>query len=200
MRFPKEWRGCLINKDNTVLKASSITDIPKNIEIAVFNGDFTSKYHIVDMQIKGICKCIYNTTKGDEITEYEGIEFNSPSGSSIFNFSLIKPFLQKKSVIYLPGDNKPIIIQNKNYCVMVSPVLPDEFITDYTANVSIIDHDWKEERVQNNYVIRAVRDGNKVRIWDLFSNTGNSYLKHEMSYKKFQSVMNEKETLVNAFC
>lgn len=64
---------------------------------------------------------------------------------------------------------------------------------------NIIDGDWKEERHYKDYIIRAIRHGSKVEIWDLFPSTGGAYLKQTISYKKYLSIMDIKETLCNAF-
>ncbi len=64
---------------------------------------------------------------------------------------------------------------------------------------NIMDKDWKEETHYKNYVIRAIRYGSNVEIWDLFPVTGGSYLKHTITYKKYLSIMDKHGSLCAAF-
>lgn len=120
-----KYPGCLFNQNNTILKTDSFDNIPNVIKQTTFcNGIIKDSCLITDIT-KGICQIV----ERKKITnEYIGIEFKNSNDSTIIDMSLIKPFMQKTSKYYLLGNNCPLLIQNKNYIVMIASVLPDYFI------------------------------------------------------------------------
>lgn len=131
MKFiQSKYEGCLLNLSNTVLKTSDIKNLPSFVRNIVFSNfyDMTDERLLSTIQ-KGTFK--YKQNGINDISE-SVFQVSSNYGVSYFSPNLIKPFLQKGSKFYLAKDCNPVLIVNKNYCVLVAPHsrIPDEFIQE----------------------------------------------------------------------
>jgi hypothetical protein len=134
--------GCQLG-DNIVLKAPSLNDLPL---------DFLNRGHNFDTTKPLVCEnsLCYHITAGklhtkDENEKYDvdTIKFESYNGTSYYGPDYIKQFMLKQSKCYLTGDNKALVIVNKNYVAVVAAKLlegntvfiPDEPAPEHTRRI-----------------------------------------------------------------
>lgn len=125
------WEGCQISEDRRVLKAANVDQLPEKLKCVFLHGFNNPEYEAKIIQ-RALYEDPYKTSDNYNYkNEYIGITFKNGNNTTIVNEKLLKKFKQKSSKFFLGQNNCPIIIQNKNYIVMLAPCVDMGNVIEY---------------------------------------------------------------------
>lgn len=116
------YENSLISEDRRVLKADSVEKLPEKLKCSFRNG-FDYKGYLAKIREINLYADPYTINGSYDVkNEVTGVTFESSCNArTIVNEKILKKFAQKKSVYFLGDSMSPLLIVNKNFCVIISP-------------------------------------------------------------------------------
>ena len=130
MKF-EPYENCLISEDRRVLKADTVEQLPEKLKMSFPRG-FTDPEYMAKKAETNLYSDPYAIDDHyNPKNEVEGTLFERGypwRQVTVVNKKTLKHFLQKSSVFYFNEPCSPLLIQNKNYVVIISPCNVGKYI------------------------------------------------------------------------
>ena len=127
----EDWNGCLISSDKRVLKAESIDKFPPEFKRLYEKGYLSEEYEAKITEKARYADPYSINGKYNFKNEFIGLSIEREGEKVVIRENLIKRLIQKSSKFYLSSHLTPVIIQNKNYVLIVAPCCDDLKVIEY---------------------------------------------------------------------